>query len=226
MKHILMSRGILGNPLFVPHVKPHICSDDKVLIINFSFFNKYLPNQTAYHQYYAKHGEYDLKMVQSFQPYGIKEDQIEWLDYYLDNEQTAKEKIKKANILYFPGGAPDQMMMRIKQFNIKSSIESHQGLLIGSSAGAMIQFKNFHISPDHDYSRFSIQEGLNLIDDFIIEVHFRRRKKQKQAMRKMHQKTKKEIYILPDDGMLIYDNNKIECIHTAKKYYSRKGVFK
>ena len=149
-----------------------------------------------------------------------------WIHYYKDNKKTAIEKIKHANIIYFPGGAPDLMMMRINAFGIKEILEAHQGLFIGSSAGAMIQMASYHMSPDVDYPSFSYEIGLNLLKGFSIEVHYRRRKKQKAALRKVNRAFRQPIYAIPDDGALIVTQESITCIQSAKKIYNNKGVVK
>jgi peptidase E len=163
-------------------------------------------------------------MIDSFAPYDINESQISWIYYFDDTKESAKQKINDADIIYFPGGSPDQMMTRIIEFELKEHIEAQDKIFIGSSAGAMIQFSEYHISKDADYDCFSIQEGLTLISDFIIEVHYRRRKKQKSALRKMHRLTHKNIYSIPDDGAIIYNHLTIRTIGSAIQLYNHKGV--
>lgn len=226
MINILLSRGIIGEDYMVKELSGIIKKEHKVCILAFSFFDFHIPGKEAYDQYYKKGGEYYQKMVDNFSPYGIKESQIEWIYYFDDTTQSATKKINSADIVYFPGGAPERMMERINEFKLKEVLETNDKIYIGSSAGAMIQFNTFHISPDREYSRFSINQGLNLINDFIIEVHYRRRKKQKSSLRKMHRQTDKDIYAIPDDGAIVYHQELITCIGTAKKLYDKKGWVK
>lgn len=224
MTNILLSRGIIGNPSMIDHFKPYIKKTDEVVIIALSHFPTYTPDEKAYNDYYEKGGEYYQKMVDSFEPYGIKEAQIKWVHYFKDNHNSAVEKIKQADIIYFPGGAPDLMMMRINAFKLKEVLEAHQGLFIGSSAGAMIQMASYHISQDEDYPSFRYEKGLDLLKGFSIEVHYRRRKKQKAALRKVNRAFRHPIYAIPDDGAIIVTQDGIQCIHTARKIYNNKGV--
>ncbi|MBU1093990.1 MAG: Type 1 glutamine amidotransferase-like domain-containing protein [Firmicutes bacterium] len=226
MNNILLSRSILGDPSSVPYFKSYIQANHQVLIVALSHFSKYTPDENAYNSYYEKGGEYYQKMIDSFTPYGIKESQIEWIHYFKDNQKTAIEKIKKADIIYFPGGSPDEMMLRIKAFGIKETLEAHQGLMIGSSAGAMIQMAEYHISPDFDYPSFRYEKGLNILKGFSVEVHYRRRKKQKAALRKVNRAFHHEIYAIPDDGAIIVTNQGVKCLFSASKIYNKKGVVK
>ncbi|TNF08677.1 MAG: peptidase S51 [Bacillota bacterium] len=224
MKNILLSRGILKDPHIYEHAKHWIRPTDKVVILALSFFEAYLNKEEDYHAYYGKGGEYYLKMIESFAPYGITEDQVTWINYFKDDKKSALNKIEKADIIYFPGGAPDQMMKRIHAFGLKEALENTDKLYIGSSAGAMIQMQDYHMSPDPDYPHFSYENGLNLCKGFSIEVHYRRRKKQKSALRKVFRAYRHPIYVIPDDGALMVDHHGIKCIGSAYQMYDRKGI--
>jgi hypothetical protein len=113
MINILMSRGIIGDPNIVPYASEHIKSHHKVLVIALSFFRDQFQSQTDYEAFYSKGGEYYEKMVNAFLPYNILESNISFLNYFKDGQELGIEKIKEADIIYFPGGAPDLMMQRI-----------------------------------------------------------------------------------------------------------------
>lgn len=226
MVNILLSHSILNQPHVFEHAKKFIRSTDYVAILAFSFFDHQFLTEQDYHQFYEKNGEYYEKMMNIFDTYGIKENQVLWINYYKDTKTSAIEKIKKADIVYFPGGAPELMMKRILEFDIKEAIEAHQKVYVGSSAGAMIQFREYHMSPDYDYPHFSYEKGLNLCTGFFIEVHYRRRKKQKSALRKVHRAYHQPIYVIPDDGAIIVDQNEIFCIGSAYQYYDKKGIIR
>jgi peptidase E len=221
-----MSRGILSENQIYEHAVKYIKKIDHVLVVCFSFFDLQFKSEADYHAYYSKDGEYYQKMVDSFAKFQISEKQIDFLNYYRDNHETAIDKISRADIIYFPGGAPDLMMKRILEFNIKNALESHHKVFIGSSAGAMIQFNDYYISKDREYKKFSYEKGLNLINNLFIEVHYRRKKKQKSSLKKVFRSYKKDIYAIPDDGAIIIENNKIILINSAKKVYDKNGVVK
>ena len=164
--------------------------------------------------------------MNSFIPYGIPEKHITWVHYFKDDHDSAVKKLKSANIIYFPGGAPDLMMKRIKEFDLIEVLEAHHQVFIGSSAGAMIQVKNYHIAKDFDYDRFSYEEGLNLISDLSIEVHYRRKKVQRRAIKKVWRAYRHDVYGIPDDGMIIINNHEVTLVHSALKLYDHKGVVK
>ena len=83
-----------------------------------------------------------------------------------------KDKIRKSNIVFFTGGYPDKMMKKFYKYDLVKELESFNGIMIGASAGAMVQIKEYHITQDFDYKQYSYQKGLNIIKDFDLEVHF------------------------------------------------------
>ena len=226
MLNILLSRGILHHPHIYHEVKQYLKKTDRVVILAFSFFKDQFSNEDQYHEFYEKNGEYYQKMIDTFAPYGITENHISWINYYKDTKETAIKKIKEADIIYFPGGAPDLMMERIHAFGLIEAIESFNKTYIGSSAGAMIQLENYHISKDNEYPSFSYEKGLHLLKDISIEVHYRRRKKQKSALRKVFRAYQHPIFAIPDDGALIIEQGKVTPIGSAFQVYDQKGIIR
>lgn len=221
MINILMSRGILASPQVYQKAKNYIKPNMKVLIIYFSYFSKHLPNKAAYDIFYDYHGEYHQKMLNTFATYEISEKNVLVLDYFKDDYETATKKITSVDILYFPGGSPVEMMQRFAEKKILDALQQFKGIIVGSSAGAMIQNDYYHISPDLDFHKFSINQGIGYIKEFGIEVHFRRRLKQKKALRKTANLLDRPIYVIPDDSAVIKDDVNIMCIKNAKLYYQK-----
>ena len=48
----------------------------------------------------------------------------------------------------------------------------HDGVMMGYSAGAVIQLAEYHLSPDDVYPEFEYYEGLPCLNDFYMEVHY------------------------------------------------------
>lgn len=223
MINILMSRSSALTSAFAKaKLKTLLKPTMSVVIIGFSFFGKL--DEEEYGLEYGLNSEYDQKLKLNFSEYGIED--VKWVYYY---GQTLDEQIKlieNADILYFPGGAPDLMFQRIKDKGLIDVLKTFEKIVIGSSAGAMIQLKNYHISKDNEYFNYSMNEGLGYIDDFFVEVHFRRRNKQKSSMRRVRKTYQKPIYTIPDDGMLVVEDKTVTTLGSAKLYYTKKGINK
>ena len=218
MVNILLSRGIINTGDIYIYLKEYIKPEHKVLLVALSFFDKDIKTEKEYNDLY-ENGSYSKRIMDSFFPYGIKENQIEVLNYYKNNELQAKKMIEKADIIYFPGGAPDSFMKRLSEFNIIDSLENaKEKIFIGSSAGAMIQFSNFHITPDKDYKSFSYQNGLNLVHDCMVEVHYKSRFRTKKCLKKVKLKYDLPILLIPDSGCVILDGNKRIFLGGAREH--------
>ena len=194
----------------------------KVVIIGYSFFGDLLEEE--YFKMYGKDSEYAIKIAELFKAYDILN--VNWVYYYNMDLTISKQLISEADIVYFPGGAPDLMMDRIIEKGLLDVLRKHNKIVIGSSAGSMIQLEMYHISKDNEYFKFSTHQGLGYINDFFIEVHYERRKPQKSSMRKMRKSYLKPVYIIPGDGVLVVNDNKVVTLNTARKYYDKNGIVK
>ncbi|WP_346886972.1 Type 1 glutamine amidotransferase-like domain-containing protein [Clostridium sp. UBA1056] len=202
-------------------VKKYINYNDKVLIIPFSFGEK-ISNHTEWQcAYNREDGAYYKSIVLPFLSYGIKEENISWINYFKDTKEEAKEKVRNSDIIFFTGGLPDKMMDRLEEFHLVNEIENFKGIIIGSSAGAMIQILEYHITPDKDYDTFSYNKGLNLIKNFDIEVHYEETEIQKHYINKVLNKKIDTVYAIKDTGGIIIDNNEVKLLGDTQMF---KGV--
>ena len=223
LKHLLLSRTILDHPDVYQLLSTHLTRQDKVLIILYSFFDSWFPTEAHYHDYYDEKGDYVQKMKRQLSLYHV--DHVEFLNYYKETNESRTKKLHEATVLYFPGGAPDQMMKRLNQHQLIQPLKAFKGLTIGSSAGAMIHFKKPHLYKDDDYEKFQYIQGLGYIDGFDISVHYRRRNQQDKAIRRVVHERHIDVYAIPDDGAIFIHNNNIKLLGSAKKIMNKKGQF-
>jgi peptidase E len=193
-------------------IEKYINCNDKVLIIPFSFSEKISNDMDWQSAYNKDNGKYYKSVVLPFLSYGITEENIDWINYFKDTKDSAKDKVRNSDILFFTGGLPDKMMCRLKEFDLTDEIEGFVGIIMGISAGAMIQIAEYHITPDKDYDTFSYNRGLNLIKDFGIEVHYEETEIQKNYIDKVLNEKKDTVYAIKDTGGIIIDNNEITLL--------------
>ena len=173
MVNILLDYYDINNPWLFDTLKNYIKPQYKVAIIAFSFRDNRVKNLMDWNALYGKNGgKYYGGLVNALMTYGIDEDNIEFLNYFVDNKETAARKIRSADILYFLGGLPDRMYERLREFDLVDIIMKHDGITMGYSAGAVIQLTEYHLSPDDDYPVFDYYKGLSLLRDFYVEVHY------------------------------------------------------
>lgn len=193
-------------------VAKYINSDDKVLIIPFSFDEKISSDKDWQDAYRKGNGEYYKNIVTPFLHYGIKEENINWINYFKDTKEASKFEIKNSKVIFLTGGLPDKMMLRLIEFDLIDTIENFTGLIIGSSAGAMVQVAEYHITPDEDYNIFTYNIGLNLIKNFDIEVHYEGTEVQNRYINKVLVEKRDKMYAITNTGGIIVDNKKITLL--------------
>lgn len=200
-------------------LKDIIKADMQVVIIPFSFHGDWIPNAEAWEKSYNRiNGQYYQDIITPFLSYGISENNIEFINYYKDDTNTAKSKIAKSHIIFFTGGFPEKIMERLKEFNILTTVEEYSGIIMGWSAGAMMQCENYYVSPDKDYPEFVYGTGLKRISDFTVEVHYKGTETQIESMKKYIKETGNEVYTTEKESAIIVDNGQVILLGNAKKY--------
>jgi peptidase E len=199
-------------------VSKYITAHDNILIIPFSFGEKISNEQEWEHAYSRGKGKFYQSILTPFKEFGVREENIKWINYFKDTKEEAKEKIRNSSILFFTGGYPEKMMVRLDEFDLLDEINHYSGVIIGSSAGAMIQIAEYHITPDNDYPTFSYNRGLNLIKNFDIEVHYEGNEIQNSYIKKVLNEKVDTVYAITDNGGIIIDNQKVMLLGNVQKF--------
>ncbi|MBU3143763.1 Type 1 glutamine amidotransferase-like domain-containing protein [Clostridium sp. CF012] len=173
--------------------------------------------------YNKLNGGYYSNIVLPFLAYGIREDNIRWVNYFEDDKDSSKDKIDTSDIIFFTGGFPDKIMSRLAEFDLINTIEHHQAIIMGWSAGAMMQCYSYYISPDKAYRKFRYEIGLNCIKDFAVEVHYKNTEVQNASIKKNINETGKNVYTTEAQSAIIADGCKVILLGNAKVY---KGLNK
>ncbi|MGX4599588.1 Type 1 glutamine amidotransferase-like domain-containing protein [Faecalimicrobium sp. JNUCC 81] len=191
----------------------------KVLIIPFSYHEDWLNNESDWNRAFnPKTGTHYRDIISPFLSYDIQEKNIIWINQFIDDKNYAKDKVKNSDIIFFTGGYPDKMMKRLKEFDLIDVLENYNGIMIGSSAGAMIQIKEYHITKDNDYDKFSYNKGLNIITDFDIEVHYENSDIQNISISKCLKEKIKTIYSIENQGCIMVLDGTVTMLGKVKKW--------
>lgn len=194
-------------------MKPLLNEKMKVVVIPFSFDKKEVKTIEDYDFHYGSQGKHVPYILRPFHYYGIKD--IEFVDYFRDDINTAQKKVLAADIIFLTGGLPDQYFERLQEFKIDSIIKASNALIIGASAGAMIQFDNYHITPDDDYFEYQYQNGLGLVSGFEIEVHYCHSQIQDEGIARVIEEKGLPTYTVANDGGLLVDKGIIKTFGNA-----------
>lgn len=190
-----------------------------VLIIPFSYDDNWLKDENDWNKAFnSEYGTHYNEIVSPFLSYGIDKNNIKWINQFVDTIDLMKEKIKNTDIIFFTGGYPDKMMEKFRKYDLVYELENFNGIMIGSSAGAMVQISEFHITKDADYKRYSYYNGLNIIKDFDLEVHFNNTEIQNISILRSIREKKKPVYSITNNGAILVIDGKVYILGDAKKW--------
>lgn len=220
MINILLEGFDIGTVWLYEELKNYIMPNHKVAVVAFSFRDSRVKSLRGWKALYGKkNGKYYGGIVGGFTAYGIPENNITFINYFTDTPESAAEKIQEADIVYFTGGLPDRMFERIKEFNLYDVLMKHNGIIMGYSAGAVIQLAEYHLSPDEDYPEFGYYEGLPYLDNFYLEVHYEGTAAQNKAIRRVLAERGKRVYATAlNSGAILLDNGKIKLLGDVKVF--------
>ena len=205
--NILLSESQIDGKWAYPILKKIIHSKCNVLIIPFGFEGNQLNDWESL--YSETRGSEYREHIDCFRRYGIQNNQITWLHYFKDSYETMIQKIEQSNLIFFTGGQPNLMMKRLKEKRLKKVLKNYQGMIMGYSAGAMIQLNTYHMEKENEIRYYS---GLSYFSDFDIEVHYEKKDRhQERVIQKVMKRNKKPIYGIGNQGGLLIQNQQIEC---------------
>lgn len=196
------------------YLKPYM----KVAVVALSFRESRVKSNEDWLTLYGRSaGKYYSGIVGGFTSYGIDEENITFINYFTDTKESASLKINNADIVYFLGGMPDKLMDRIKNLGIYEVLLNFDKIIMGYSAGALIQLSEYHITPDSDYPEFKYYEGFPYINDFYLEVHFENSREQYYSIQRLKKERDKPIFATRlGQGAIIVDGDEIRTVGDVK----------
>ena len=216
MKSILCS-NIESLSNYQEYLKKYVKKDAKVLIIPWSFSNE----TNNLDEYFGKDTKRYLKYINVLLSLGYKENNIKVLDCYKNSKNKIKDLINTSDVIVLTGGNPEMFYQKVVQdTECLYDLKYFKGLVIGSSAGAVLQFRRYFITAKNNYYKyFSFYDGFGLINDpFYIDVHSINNNFYLKKLSNVAKDKKKKIYAISNDGVLIVDrvSNNIEYMDNVK----------
>ncbi len=218
MVNILLEGYDIAAPYLKDELSEYIKPEHSVAVVALSFRDNRVKSLEDWNKLYSREsGIYYGGIVGGFTAYGVAEENISFINYFTDTHEAAARKIASADIVYFLGGLPDRMMDRIAEMELYDVLMNHKGIVMGYSAGAVIQLAEYHLSPDDDYPEFSYYEGLPYLKDFYIEVHYENADVQNEAIARVLSERRKTVYAAAvNAGAIVVDNGKIKLLGDVK----------
>lgn len=204
---------------FVPELARYFKKGDMVAVVAFSFYDDYVYDAESWERVFGEGGNCYVETVDGLAPFGIAPENISFINYFTDTKESARRKVEEADVVYFTGGLPDRMMDRIREFELEDALLSHTGVVMGYSAGAVIQLKEYHLYPDGDYSDYGYYEGLGYLDGFYVEVHYEYKPEQDESIRRVTRERGKTTYVTHTrEGGIVVENGEVRIIGKTDVY--------
>ena len=93
----------------------------------------------------------------------------------------------------------------------------HNGIVMGYSAGVLIQLSEYHLSPDEDYPEFQYHKELPYLDDFYVEAHYEGADSQNDAIRRVLQERGKTVYATErGSGAILVDHGNVKLLGNVR----------
>lgn len=222
MYSIFFSKIEIGIDNSLERLKKIIKPSSKVLILPWTFPIE-IDGDKLDNEFFKKGERRYNKYILSLLKFGINENNIIIGNCYTDSKEHLKELINNSDILLLPGGNPEMMFKKVvHDTELLYDIKYFKGIIIGESAGTCLQQKRYFITAKNNYYKyFAFYDGFGVIDDpFYMDVHTINNKFYLDKLSKVAKDTKKDVYAIYDDGVLIYNrvNNKIECFGNVIKF--------
>lgn len=212
MVNILLNYYNFDEEWAYPHLKNYLHAGQKVAVIPLAFREYEVYNDHTWQNMYGMTGEKFNRILAPLLKYGICICDIMFVDFF-DFTKEMHNFVETADVLLLCGGMPDKIPDRLRKLRLLEPIKNYKGIIIGVSAGAMVQFDSYHITPDEDYDSYvQAVGGLGLIDGFDLEVHFEDTEVQQKSILKALSENNKPIFAMKHQGGLIVDNGKIIAI--------------
>lgn len=220
MVNILLEGFDIDAPWLMDELKRHILPRHRAVIVALSFRDDRLRCAADWDALYGRGcGRYYDGIVKSLMAYGLSEDSISFINYFTDTHESAVRKIEQADIVYFTGGLPDRMLERIDEMGLRGALMGPHSVIMGYSAGAVIQLREYHLSPDDDYPEFSYYPGLGYLDGFYHEVHYVGAPEQDEAIRRVLAERGAPVYATAEGaGAIVVEDGEVRLIGDVREH--------
>ena len=104
---------------------------------------------------------------------------------------------------------PEKAIKRMQELGIVEAVRHFKGVVMGASAGAMLQLDVYHITPDDDYAEYGIWNGLGLVKGLDLEVHYLATEIQQQCSSRAVKELGLPVYKMWHEGGLLVEKGKV-----------------
>ncbi len=143
---------------------------------------------------------------------GASADLVYFFNYFNEKLLDRPEELLDCDILLLPGGRMEFGIAHLLNSKLLDCLFRFKGTVICFSAGGMMLFDEYLITPNKVYHELAVKTGLGLLDSssFLIDVHYVEDDElQTQAIETICKSEKKSVYAITQEGYLVIRDNQI-----------------
>ena len=143
-----------------------------VIVLPYANYEFLKDDDNFYELFDVHHGSEFNNIADAYAQYGIKLNSIGVINPHNDSEKEIREAIDNADIIFLSGGDPTMFMKYCPNY-VKELIVNFHGIVMGSSAGAMVMQDWFYMYDGVDnYVGYSYTRGLGMAHGYNLMVHY------------------------------------------------------
>lgn len=192
-----------------PHLQRYV-TGRKVLILPLAFRQFQAWDNDSWQSIYGKHGEKYDAITRPFLQYGYAERDLDWFNCF--DCPDGLRQIQQADLLFFTGGMPEKALDRLDKLGLTDAVRGFDGVVMGASAGAMLQLDRYHITPDEDYADYGIWQGLGMVRGLDLEVHYLATSLQDECAQRARRQLGVPVYKMWHEGGLLVEDGKVTVL--------------
>lgn len=220
MTNVLLNYYNFDEPWAFDTLKPLIYGK-KTLILPLAFRPTQAWDMQSWLSIYGRNGEKYKAITSPFAAYDICGDKLSWLNCF-DTDANFIGQINDAEVLFFTGGMPERAIDWLDKLGLTDAVKGFKGVVMGASAGAMLQLERYHITPDEDYASYGLWQGLGLVKGLDLEVHFLDTELQNKCTERAVKELDVPVYQMWHEGGLTVDGDNITVMGHVRRINTHK----
>lgn len=193
---------------------------DSFLVLPVCTMEQYVKDLLSWEEYFGDEGILTQKIQDQLCGAGAVRNRIDFYNY-LSSEEIPD--FNRYTCLVIPGGDAELGVERIKNKNLLTAIKNYQGIILAYSAGALMLYQEYFLSPNWYYTTIKYCRGIGLdcMPPFLLEMHYDGSESMASMIKEAGKYLNRDVYAIGDYGILFYDNYEKSIIEYGDVTYFR-----
>lgn len=195
--------------------------DDNICIIPVCCRSPLVTDANSFTSFFCKKGTKGERYKNILMANGAVESNISFVNYYDPDSYLEKERILNNNFIILPGGLMERGIERLYETKLDSVLAEFSGTIIGFSAGAIMLFDEYLITPNKVYKELKISKGIGILDGskFMIDVHYNESDiQQRNAIETMCALRNLNVFAITQSGYVIIEEDNVVLSSDVKLF--------